>query len=193
MFIVLDNTGGLDQFAEDWEAANDLAGVSGGIVHWYEGRTNARGTYGFETIVLGPLTERSVWLTFGQLGIPAIKVTPSLNPNEVRFAMPMSGAEFVRGRCCAELAAIQALLVDHHPAEIEDDIRTRASWLSAGGGMKVGSQLSLFGREVAEEAVVFEFPDQSQLAVTARSIHVAPMTFVPQKNRRILWGMFGTG
>jgi hypothetical protein len=90
-----------------------------------------------------------------------------------------------------ELKAIQDLLVEAHPTEIEDDIKAHAPWLSAGGGMKVGSRLSLYGVEVTEEAVVFDYPDQSQMAVTALSIHIPPVTFSPEDGHRRLWGQFG--
>lgn len=193
--LVLDNKGGLAQFAEDWNAANDLAGVTGRIIHWYMGKgVEKTGTYGFEAILLGPGrsdTDKTVWLTFGELGLHSINVTPALDENGRDHAMPLSGAEFVHGRCYNELKAIQDLLVEAHPTEIEDDIKAHAPWLSAGGGMKVGSRLSLYGEEVPQEAVVFDYPDQSQMAVTALSIHIPPVTFSPEDGHRKLWGQFG--
>ena len=192
--LVLDNAGGLAQLAEDWEAANDLAGVTGRIVHWYEG-TGARktGTYGFEAVLLDGRkdTDTSVWLTFSELCVPAINVVAEPSRTRHDLAMPLSGAEFVSGRCRDELEAIQTLLQECHPAEIEDDIKEHAPWLKAGGGMKVGSGFTLCGDDIAEEAVVFDYPDSSQMAVTADSIHLVPVTFTPESSRRVLWGQFG--
>ena len=195
VLLVLDNSGGLTQFAEDWEAANDLAGVTGRIIHWYDRKGADRtGTYGFETMLLGPGrrdTDKTVWLTFGELGVPSINIAPGLDRDDLDLAMPLSGAEFVRGRCHKELKAIQALLLEDHPTEIEEDIKAHAPWLSAGGGMAVGSRLSLYGDDVEEEAVVFDYPDRSQMAVTALSIHLAPVTFSPEGSHRVLWTQFG--
>jgi hypothetical protein len=195
ILLVLDHAGGLAQLTEDWEAANDLAGVTGRIVHWYEG-TGARktGTYGFEAVLLESGrrdTNTFMWLTFSEFGVPAINVIPEPSRTSHDLAMPLSGAEFVRGRCTDELQAIQALLQECHPAEIEDDIKDHAPWLKAGGGMKVGSGFSLYGDDIAEEAVVFDYPDRSQMAVTALSIHLAPVTFTPESTQRVLWGQFG--
>jgi hypothetical protein len=71
VLMVLDSEGRLDNFAEDWEAANDLAGVTGRIIHWFQRKGHARtGAYGFEALVLGPdrlNTGKAVWLTFGEL------------------------------------------------------------------------------------------------------------------------------
>ena len=195
VLMVLDSEGRLDNFADDWEAANDLAGVTGRIIHWFQRKGHARtGAYGFEALVLGPdrmNTGKAVWLTFGELCEPAITVALTVDREELEFATPLSGAEFVRGRCGAELKAIQALLVDAHPAVIEDDIKAQAPWLSAGGSMHVGSEFCLFGEDIPEEAVVFDYPDQSQMAVTARAIHLAPVTFSPETTHRVLWGQFG--
>ncbi len=172
-----------------------MAGLTGRIIHWYEDRKGRKvGTYGFETIVLAPGsrdTKRSVWLTFAKFGEPSIDVSPALNQEDIELATPLSGAEFVRGRCEAELRAIQALLVDAHPAVIEDDIRAQALWLNVGGGMRTGSQLSVCGEDVTEEAVVFDYPDQSQMAVTARAIYVPPITYAPTKMERIHWAQYG--
>ena len=193
--MVLDGNGSLDDFPEDWEAANDMAGVTGRIIHWFDNGIGRKGgTYGFEAILLAPGrrdTEKSVWLTFTKFEEPVVDVTAALNRDEVELAMPLSGAEFVRGRCQTELKAIQALLVDAHPTVIEDDIRAHAPWLTAGGEMRVGSRLSLFGEDVPEEAVVFNYLDHSQMAVTARSIHVPPITYGPNGSERIHWGYFG--
>lgn len=193
-FLVLDHKGGLAQFAEDWYAANDLAGVTGRIIHWYTGKgVEKTGIYGFETILLSGRsdTDKTVWLTFGELGENSINVTPALDENGRDHAMPLSGAEFVHGRCYNELKAIQGLLVKSHPTEIEEDIKAHAPWLNAGGGMKVGSRLSLYGEEVREAAVVFDYLDQSQMAVTALSIYIPPVTFSPEDGQRRLWGQFG--
>ena len=193
--LVLDNVGGLKQLAEDWEAANDLAGVTGRIVHWYEGHGLGKsGTFGFETILLNAsrrATEQSVWLTFSEFCVPSIDVTLAPERSRHDLAMPMSGAEFVRGRCPGELKAIQDLLRESHPSEIEDDIKEHAPWLNVGGAMITGSQISINGEDIAEEAVVFDYPDQSQMAVTAQSIYLSPVTFARDDSRRMHWGQYG--
>ena len=194
-FLVLDSKGGLAEFVDDWDAANDLAGVTGSIIHWYEGKgVGKSGRYGFETIILAPgrtNTNKSVWLTFAVFGMPLVEVTAMVDRTQVDHAMPLSGAEFVQGRCPLELKAIQELLVKDHPAVVEDEIRAHARWLNSGGAMKVGSRINLHGEDVDEEAVVFIYPDQSQMAVTASSIHVPPLTFSREQTKRILWSDFG--
>lgn len=192
--LVLDNAGGLSQLAEDWEAANDLAGVTGRIVHWYETtRSKTTGTYGFEAVLLDGRkdTDVSVWLTFSELYVPSLTVVAETSRSRHELAMPLSGAEFVSGRCRDELVAIQTLLQECHPGEIEEDIKEHAPWLKAGGGMQVGSGFSLGGDDIAEEAVIFDYPDRSQMAVTADAIHLAPVTFTPDTSQRVLWGQFG--
>lgn len=151
------------------------------------------GRYGFEALLLGPGrfdTNCSVWLEFPAIGVPDVKIAPLPLLHELRHASPMSGAEFVLGRCRAELDSIQAVLRSTHPTEAEDEIASHAPWLSAGSAMKVGLRMVFCDEDIDEEVVGFDFPDGSQIAVTVDKIYLCPVTFGPDRTRSV-WGKFG--
>lgn len=185
-----DNDGTFDRLVEDMGDSADMAGVYGQILHWHGDKGDMTGRFGFPVMTMTP--QGAVGNTYmlattilsGGMDVKVLDRLPHM-----RLSMPVCAADYVKSVRRDEVEAIKGLLADNHPEEVSGDIRDRASWLESSDVRMAVGTFAFAGREI--QGVRFDYPDRSQMAITAQEVVVPMVTYAKGDRSRVMWGEFG--